>query len=86
MVDESPEEEHYYAMLTTKDNQTAKSNALSTPTEADLKFLSENQRMEGFSGEIPPQLRQHMPDLNELEAVAERFGAQAPKVEKATKH
>ncbi len=72
-------------MLTTKDNQAAKSKVLSVPTEADLKFLSENQRLEGFSGDIAPDLRQHVPDMNELEAVARKFGAQVPQARNTAK-
>ena len=46
--------------------------------EAELKFISENQRLEGFSGEISEAVRQHRPNLEELQAVARRFGAQIP--------
>ena len=47
--------------------------------EEILKFASENQRLEGFPGEISEAARQHRPDWAEIEAVARRFGAQLPK-------
>ena len=53
--------------------------------EADLRFISENERLEGFSGEITEAVRQHRPDLKEIEAVARRFGAQIPKFPAPTK-
>lgn len=46
--------------------------------EADLRFISQNQQLEGFSGEITEAMRQHEPDMEELKAVAQRFGAQIP--------
>ena len=65
-------------MLSTKeiaDQAQGESVAL---REAELKFISENQRLEGFSGEISEAVRQHRPNLEELQAVARRFGAQVP--------
>ena len=49
------------------------------PSEEDLKFISQNQQLEGFPGEITDAVRQHRTDWAELEAVARRFGAQMPK-------
>ena len=65
-------------MLSTKES-SAKVQPESAPSwDAVLKFASENQRLEGFPGEISEAARQHRPKLEELQAVARRFGAQIP--------
>ncbi len=65
-------------MYTTKNKGTGPRQPMAKLTEAELRFLSENQRLEGFSGVIPEQVRQHVPDLSDLVAVARRFGGQIP--------
>ena len=65
-------------MLSTKESG-AKVQAKPAPSwDEVLKFASENQRLEGFPGEISEAVRQHRPNLEELQAVARRFGAQIP--------
>ena len=72
-------------MLSTKESD-AKVQAEPAPSlEADLRFVSENQRLEGFSGEITDAVRQHHPNRQEIEAVAKRFGAQIPQSGPVTK-
>ena len=70
---------HDYLMLSTKDTRADAPTKGAVSSEADLRFISQNERLEGFSGEITEELRQHRPDLKEIEAVARRFGAQIPK-------
>ena len=70
---------HNYFMLSTKDTRANGRTAVTVSREADLRFISENERLEGFSGEITEAVRQHRPDLKEIEAVARRLGAQIPK-------
>ena len=70
---------HNYFMLSTKDTRANAPTKGAVPTEAELRFISQNERLEGFSGEINEELRQHRPDLKEIEAVARRLGAQIPK-------
>ena len=70
---------HDYPMLSTKDTRANARTKGAVPTEAELRFISQNERLEGFSGEINEELRQHRPDLKEIEAVARRLGAQIPK-------
>lgn len=60
-------------MLTTKDNHP--DMAKGAISEADLKFISDNQRLEGFSGQITDAVRNHVPDLAEIRAAVERFRA-----------
>jgi len=45
---------------------------------ADLKFISENQKMEGFSGRITEETARHEPDMDVIAGSAARFGAQIP--------
>ncbi len=79
MVDECSAKVHDSYMLTVNE-KAAGCQPLSPPaSEQVLKFISENQRLEGFSGEISEAVRQHRTDWAELEAVARRFGAQMPK-------
>ena len=63
-------------MLSTKDSRAGV--PIKVSLEADLRFISQNEQLEGFSGEITEAVRQHMPDLEELKAVSKRFGAQIP--------
>jgi hypothetical protein len=64
-------------MLTPKDNRSnAPGQAVS---EADLKLISENQQLEGFSGEITETVRQHVPDPAELRQAVEQFQARHAK-------
>lgn len=65
-------------MLSTKESSAKVQRQPAAVQEADLKFISENQRLEGFPGEITEAVRQHRPNLQELQAVARRFGAQVP--------
>ena len=71
--------EHNYLMLSTKDTHANAPTKGAVATEAELRFISQNERLEGFSGEITEAVRQHRPDLKEIEAVARRFGSQIPK-------
>lgn len=70
--------EHNYNMLTTKGSGAKVSKEPTAALEADLRFISENQRLEGFSGDITDAVRQHRPDFQELQAVSKKFGAQMP--------
>jgi hypothetical protein len=65
-------------MLSTKENSAEVPTQPATSWDEVLKFASENQRLEGFPGEITDAVRQHRPNLEELQAVARRFGAQVP--------
>ncbi len=61
-------------MLSTKSSRTGVSIQVSL--EADLRFIAQNEQLEGFSGEITEAVRQYQPNLEELKAVSQRFGAQ----------
>ena len=63
-------------MLSTKDSRA--NVPIEVSREADLRFISQNQQLEGFSGEITEAMRQHKPNMEEIKAVAKRFGAQIP--------
>jgi len=78
MVDHSKKMGHNYNMLTTKESGAKVESVKSSSWDAVLKFASENQRLEGFPGEISEAARQHRPDLEELKAVSKKFGAQMP--------
>ena len=78
VIDCSERRVHTYAMLSTKESGAKVRTQAAVSLEAELKFISENQRLEGFSGEITEAVRQHRPNLEELQAVARRFGAQIP--------
>ena len=65
-------------MLSTKESGAKVRTKPAPSWDAVLKFASENQRLEGFPGEISEAARQHRPSLEELQAVARRFGAQIP--------
>ena len=65
-------------MLSTKESSAKVQLEPAAAHDADLKFISENQRLEGFPGEISEAVRQHRPNLEEIQAVARRFGAQVP--------
>ena len=66
-------------MLTVKEKDVRCQPQSPAVPEEVLKFISQNQQLEGFSGEITEDLRQHRTNWDELEAVARRFGAQLPK-------
>lgn len=76
---------HTYLMLTTKESAAKVSKSPTPSLEADLRFISENQRLEGFSGEISDAARQYRPNLEELQAVSKKFGAQIPRTESPAK-
>jgi predicted HTH domain antitoxin len=50
------------------------------PTEKAqvLKFISENQKLAGFSGHISKEVAEFEPDMREIARNAKRFGAQVP--------
>ena len=70
---------HDYPMLSTKDTRANARTGVTVSLESELRFVSENQRLEGFSGEITEAVRQYQPNFEDLKAVSERFGAQIPK-------
>ena len=76
---------HTYRMLTTKESGAKDLKSPTPSLEADLRFISENQRLEGFSGEISDAVRQHCPDMEQLKAVSKKFGAQIPKTDSPAK-
>jgi hypothetical protein len=43
-----------------------------------LKFISENQKMAGFSGHISRETASYKPDMSQISNSAKRFGAQVP--------
>ena len=63
-------------MLSAKDSRATV--PIKVSVEADLRFISQNEQLEGFSGEITESVRQYKPDMEELKAVSKRFGAQIP--------
>lgn len=70
-------------MLTTKTAPKRASTATlrrsePTPSAQDLAFLSENQQIEGFPGNVTERVANHRPSLEEIVASAKRFGAQIP--------
>jgi hypothetical protein len=78
MVDRNKKVAHTYRMLTSKESG-AKAQGTTGPAWDDvLKFASENQRLEGFPGEISEAAKQHRPNMDELVAVSKQFGAQVP--------
>jgi len=50
-----------------------------------LKFISENQKLAGFSGHISKETANYEPDMQEIARSAKRFGAQIPKRRSKTK-
>lgn len=70
-------------MLTTKTAPKRASTAtrrrpVPKPSAQDLAFLSENQQIEGFPGNITEPVANHRPNLEEIVASAKHFGAQIP--------
>ncbi len=70
-------------MLTTKTAPKRVSTAtlrrtVPTPSAQDLAFLSENQQIEGFPGNITERVANHRANLEEIVASAKRLGAQIP--------
>jgi len=56
----------------------AKSGRRVRPSAADLKFISENQQLSGFSGRISEEMAMYEVDMDEIAESAARFGAQIP--------
>jgi hypothetical protein len=55
-----------------------KSRRRSRLTPEHLRFISENQQMEGFSGRITKKTANHEPDMDEIAASAAPLNAQTP--------
>lgn len=72
-------------MLTTKESGVKNTQSPAEKLEAELRFISQNQQLEGFSGEISEAARQYRPNLEELQAVSKKFGAQIPQNNPPTK-
>jgi hypothetical protein len=47
-------------------------------TASDLRFISENMMLSGFSGRITKETAMHEPDMDAIAESAARFGAQIP--------
>jgi hypothetical protein len=56
----------------------AKPNKHSRASQEVLQFISENQRMAGFSGQITPATAKHQPNMKLIARSAIRFDAQVP--------
>ena len=68
-------------MLTTQKTLTkpdASATQVAAAIKRDLKFVSANQQLEGFSGEIAEALANHQPEMNAIADAARKFGAQIP--------
>ena len=72
-------------MLSTKESGAKVRSTTGSSQEAVLKFASENQRLEGFPGEISEAARQYRPDMEHLKAVSKKFCAQIPKTDSPAK-
>jgi len=74
-------------MLTTKDAPkqapTASPPAPRRNLSADLQFISDNQKLEGFSGRISAEVAAYRPDLKEIAASVEQFREQLSNEENA---
>ena len=70
-------------MLTTMKHATNR-GATATPQQPagaslkDLEFVSANQRLEGFAGEITEAVAAHGSNVEEIVETAKKFGAQVP--------
>jgi hypothetical protein len=70
-------------MLTTT-KHAAKRELTATPpprvrvSRQDLEFVSANQQLEGFPGQITEAVAGHEPDMREIVESARRMGAQVP--------
>jgi hypothetical protein len=53
-------------------------------SDEDLKFISENQKLAGFSGRITNATATHEVDMDEIAESAKRFGAQIPSPQNRT--
>lgn len=51
------------------------------PTPDELKFISENQKLSGFSGHISPETAAHEIDLDEIAKAAPHLQAQTPEAQ-----
>ena len=68
-------------MLTTQKTLTkpgASATQVAAAIKRDLEFVSANQQLEGFSGEITEAIANHQPDMAAIAEAAEKFGAQIP--------
>jgi hypothetical protein len=72
-------------MLTTT-KHAAKRELTATPpprvrvSRQDLEFVSANQQLEGFPGQVTETVAVHEPALRDIAESARRFGAQVPTV------
>lgn len=75
--------------MLTSHNSLTKSASSATQVAADLKrdleFVSANQQIEGFSGEITEAIVNHQPDLSDISEAARKFGGQIPNVANLSK-
>jgi hypothetical protein len=51
---------------------------MSKPTKEVLRFISENQKLAGFSGRISKKTAHFTPDMDKIAKTAKQFGAQTP--------
>jgi hypothetical protein len=51
----------------------------------DIKFVSQNQKLAGFSGQITEQIATHEPDMNAIAESAPHLGAQIPSPQNRSK-
>lgn len=68
-------------MLTSQKSLTKSGSSATQVAEAlkrDMDFVSANQQLEGFSGEITEVIANHQPDLATISEVARKFGGQVP--------
>ncbi len=68
-------------MLTSQKSLTKSASSathVAAALKRDLEFVSANQQIEGFSGEITEAIANHQPDLAAISESAQKFGAQVP--------
>jgi hypothetical protein len=53
-------------------------------SKVDLKFVSENQQLEGFSGVISAETAAHRPNMDEISRSSKQFNAQLPSPQQRT--
>jgi hypothetical protein len=81
MVDVMPEKWENMAMKTGKpppSAASAKPHRRVRLSKETLRFISENQRLSGFSGRITKKTAVHEVDMDEIAASAKRLNAQIP--------
>src|ERR1051325_6053531 len=61
-----------------RDREEGAMNRKRKLTPAELRFISENQRLAGFSGETTSETAAHEVDLDEIAKSSARLGAQIP--------